>query len=164
MIEKRVSESRVTLSHLMLPQDANPAGNVHGGVIMKLVDNAAGVAAARHCRAIVVTASIDQMDFHVPVYIGDLVTFRASINLAGKTSMEVGVHVESENLLTGVIRHVASAYLTFVALFDKDDEHRQVPHLILETDDDKRRHKEAIIRRHVRLEERDRKRSKRMAD
>ena len=100
----------------MNPQDANPAGNVHGGVIMKLIDTAAGAAAVKHSRANCVTASIDRLDFHHPVFIGDLVTLRAGITYTGKSSMEVGVRVEAENLLTGKTRHTVSAYMTFVAL------------------------------------------------
>lgn len=157
MKEKTVSESSVTLSHLMLPQDANPAGNVHGGVIMKYIDNAAAVATVRHCRTIAVTASIDQLDFYVPMYIGELLTLKASLNLVGKTSMEVGVRVEGENLLTGDIKHVASAYLTFVALFDQNAPVKKVPKLVLETEDQKRRNREAITRRQIRLDEKNKK-------
>lgn len=157
MASKTVSESTVSLSHLMLPQDANPAGNVHGGVIMKYIDNAAVVVAVRHSRAISVTASIDQLDFYVPMHVGELLTLTASLNFVGKTSMEIGVRVEGENLLTGDIKHVATAYLTFVALFDKNAPVRQVPDLILETDDQKRRNEEAKERRTFRLQEKNRK-------
>lgn len=157
MTSKTVSESTVSLSHLMLPQDANPAGNVHGGVIMKYIDNAAVVVAVRHSRAISVTASIDQLDFYVPMHVGELLTLTASLNFVGKTSMEIGVRVEGENLLTGDIKHVATAYLTFVALFDKNAPVRQVPDLILETDDQKRRNEEAKERRTFRLQEKNRK-------
>ena len=94
--EKAVSESRVEMTQVMFPTDANPAGNVHGGSIMKLIDTAAGIAAVRHCRANVVTASMDRLDFHEPVFVGELVILRASINYVGKTSMEVGVRVEAE--------------------------------------------------------------------
>ncbi len=154
---KPVSESTVVLSHLMLPQDANPTGNVHGGVIMKYIDNAAGVVAVRHSRTISVTASIDQLDFYVPMYVGDLLILRASLNYVGRTSMEVGVRVEGENLLTGDVKHVASAYLTFVALFDENADVKQVPPLILETPDQQRRIEEAEDRRQTRLEMKQRK-------
>ncbi|GAB6097064.1 acyl-CoA thioesterase [Desulfatiferula olefinivorans] len=145
MTRKTVSETSVTISHLMQPQDANPAGLVHGGVIMKEIDNAAGVVAARHSRKIPVTASIDRIDFFNKVYVGSYVTFKASINYAGRSSMEIGVRVDAEDLLTGEVRHVASAYLTFVALgLEKGD---AVPGLILSTDDEKRRNAEAIARK-----------------
>ena len=157
MKAKSVSESSVILSHLMLPQDANPTGNVHGGVIMKQIDNAAGVVAVRHSRKIAVTASIDQLDFHMPMYVGDLLILKASLNFVGTTSMEVGVRVEGENLLTGETKHVASAYLTFVALFDKDEEPKQVAPLTQETAEEKRRFSEAVHRRKIRLEEKKKK-------
>lgn len=149
---KRVRESAVTMAQVMIPQDANPAGNVHGGVIMRHIDTAASVVAARHSRSNVVTASIDRLDFHHPVFVGDLLFFKCSLNLVGRTSMEVGVRVESENLLTGAIEHTASAYLTFVAL-DEDGRPRGVPPLILETRDEERRNMEAKKRREVRLAE-----------
>lgn len=145
MNAKTVKETSVIISHLMQPQDANPAGLVHGGVIMKEIDNAAGVVAARHSRKIPVTASIDRIDFHNKVYVGNYVTFKASINYAGRSSMEIGVRVEAEDLLTGEISHVASAYLTFVALgLEKG---QAVPELIFETDDEERRNSEAVIRK-----------------
>jgi uncharacterized protein (TIGR00369 family) len=150
---KRVEESRVVMAQVMNPQDANPAGNVHGGVIMKLIDTAAGTVAIRHARSNVVTASIDRLDFHRPVYIGDLVILKASLNLAGRTSMEIGVRVEAENSMTGEVRHTSSAYLTFVAL-DKDGRPNEVPPLILETDADCRRNEEAKSRRDMRILER----------
>ncbi len=149
---KRVKDSSVTIAQMMIPQDANPAGNIHGGVIVKLIDTAAGVAASRHARSNVVTASIDRLDFHHPVFIGDLLFFRASLNFVGRTSMEIGVRVEAENLLTGEVRHTASAYLTYVAL-DTGSRPRPVPPLILETDEELRRNREATMRREARLAE-----------
>ena len=149
---KSVAYSRVTMSHMMLPQDANPAGIVHGGVVMKHIDDAAGVVALRHTRGNVVTASIDRLDFHNPAFIGNLLSLKASLNMVGTTSMEVGVRVETEDLRTGEIRHTASAYLTFVAL----DEHfrpRPVPPLTLESAEDQRRNRQAQSRRRVRLAE-----------
>ncbi|MGO9612906.1 MAG: acyl-CoA thioesterase [Dissulfurispiraceae bacterium] len=151
MQEKRVSETSVEMAQVMLPQDANPAGNVHGGVIMKLIDTAASVVASRHSRCNAVTASIDRLDFHSPVFVGDLLLLKACLNLVSKTSMEIGVRVEAENYLTGEVRHTASAYLTFVAL-DKNGRPSEVASLILETDDEKRRHHEALTRRATRKE------------
>lgn len=153
MEAKRVRDSAVTMVQMMSPQDANLAGNVHGGVIMKLIDSAAGVVATRHAQTNIVTASVDRLDFHHPVYIGELVSLKASLNLVGKTSMEVGVRVESENVLTREIRHTASAYLTIVAL-DRSSRPAEVPPLILETEDEKRRNTHAKSRRETRLRER----------
>lgn len=152
---KRVKDSSVVMAQMMIPLDANPAGNVHGGVIVKIIDEAAGVVAARHARSNVVTASIDRMDFLQPVFVGDVLFFKASLNLVGKTSMEIGVRVEAENLMTGEVRHAASAYLTYVAL-DEKGRPRGVSPLILETDEDKRRNREAKARREVRLAEKQR--------
>ncbi|MGD0820114.1 MAG: acyl-CoA thioesterase [Desulfomonilia bacterium] len=149
---KTVSESMITMAQLMTPEDANPAGNVHGGVIMKLIDNAGGSVAARHARSNVVTASIDRLHFHNPVYIGNLITLKASINMVGKTSMEVGVRVEAEDLLTGEVRHTASAYLTYVAL-DSGSKPMKVPPLIVENNEQARRCKEAQARRELRQQE-----------
>jgi uncharacterized protein (TIGR00369 family) len=147
---KKISESRVIIAQVMNPENSNPAGNVHGGDIMKLIDTVGGVAATRHARAHVVTASIDRIDFHHPVYVGDFIILKASVNFVGKTSMEVGVRVEAENPITGKVRHTGSAYLTFVAL---DDNKRpiQLPPLILDTDEDKHRNEEAAQRRQMRL-------------
>ena len=150
---KKASDSSVILAQVMNPQDANPAGNVHGGVIMKLIDNAAGSAAVRHARTNVVTASIDRLNFHSPVFVGHLVTLRACVNMVGNTSMEIGVRVESENLITGAVFHTASAYLTFVAL-DREGRPTPVPPLILETDAEQWRNREAKARREFRLQER----------
>lgn len=149
---KPVKDSSVIMAQMMIPLDANPAGNVHGGVVVKIIDEAAGVVAARHSRSNVVTASIDRMDFHDPVFVGDVLFFKASLNLVGKTSMEIGVRVEAENVITGVVRHAASAYLTYVAL-DPNGKPREVPPLILETEEEQRRNGEARRRREVRLAE-----------
>ncbi len=150
---KPVSYSRFVMTQSTLPQDANPAGNVHGGVIMRHIDNAAAVVAARHARCNVVTASVDRLDFLAPVFVGELVHLRASLNLVGSSSMEVGVRVESENLLTGEIRRTVSAYLTFVAL-DADGRPVSVPPMIPETDEDRRRMAEAAVRKKFRMAER----------
>ncbi|TWI73195.1 acyl-CoA hydrolase [Desulfobotulus alkaliphilus] len=149
---KTVRESRVILSHLMLPEDTNPAGNVHGGVIMKYIDNAAGVVAVRHARKLCVTASVDRLDFFNPVFIGNLLIIKASMNMVGSTSAEIGVRVEAEDVLTGEIRHVVSAYLTFVALDDKMKP-SPMPPLILENKDEERRNREAKDRHRVRIAE-----------
>jgi len=153
---KRVSDSTVITAQLMIPLDANPAGNVHGGVVVKIIDEAAGVVAARHARSNVVTASIDRLDFHHPIFVGDLLFFKASLNYVGRSSMEIGVRVEAENLMTGGVRHVASAYLTYVSI-DKDGKPSHVLPLIPETDEEKRRHREAKARRETRLNERHKK-------
>jgi uncharacterized protein (TIGR00369 family) len=150
---KTVRESAVILSQLMGPQDTNNAGNVHGGVIMRIIDSTAGVVATRHARSTCVTASIDRLDFLFPVYAGDLVTFKASLNFVGRKSMEIGVRVETENLFSGEIRHTSSAYLTYVSL-DKSGRPRELPSLILENEEERRRHAEAQARREVRLQER----------
>ena len=149
---KNVRTSSTVMAQQMNPQDANPAGNVHGGVIMKLIDTASGAVAVRHARSNAVTASIDRLDFHNPVFVGDFVTIRASLNFVGRTSMEIGVRVESENLITGERRHTASAYLTFVAL-DINGRPTPLPSLILDSDDEKRRNREAKSRRETRLAE-----------
>ena len=149
-------ESQVVLSRHMGIEDANLAGFVHGGVIMKLVDDAAGLAAIRHSRGPVVTAAVDEMSFIEPVQLGSLVTVKASLTYVGSTSMEVGVRVETEDVLTGARAHTSSAYLVFVALDEKTGRPREVPGLIAETPDEKRRLREAEIRREARLARRQR--------
>ncbi len=152
MKAKRVSDSSVVMAQVMTPQDVNIAGNVHGGVIMKLLDTAAGVVAYRHARTNVVTATIDRLDFHHAVYVGDFVTIKAGLNLVGRTSMEIGVQAETENLITGKKRHTASANITMVAI-GKDGSPAAVPPLILETDEEKQRNLKALARREARLRE-----------
>ena len=144
-----VSASQTTMARAMLPSDANPWGNVHGGEIMKLIDSCAGAAAQRHARSRVVTARIDEMSFVAPVVVGDLVTARASVNEVGRTSMEVGVRVDAENTLTGTVVHVASAYLVFVAI-DEQGRPIPIPPLLAETDEDRRRMQQAKRRRELR--------------
>ena len=150
---KTVSASSIIMTHIMTPQDVNMAGNVHGGVIMRLIDSAGGAVAVRHARKNAVTASVDRLDFHHPAYSGELVTLKASVNLVGRTSMEVGVRVESENLITGEASYTASAYLTFVAL-DRDGRPTGIPPIIPETEEEKRRHRNALTRRENRLTQR----------
>jgi acyl-CoA hydrolase len=153
---KPVSTSQVTLVQLMEITDANLGGLVHGGVIMKLVDDAAGLAAIRHSRGPVVTAAVDEMSFIEPVQLGSLVTVKASLTYVGSTSMEVGVRVETEDVVTGARAHTSSAYLVFVALDENTGRPREVPGLIAETPDEKRRLREAEIRREARLARRQR--------
>jgi acyl-CoA hydrolase len=148
---RAASTSEVTLVELMAAEDANIMGTVHGGTVMKLVDTAAGLAAIRHCGGVAVTASIDQMSFHAPVYVGNLLHVRASINDVGRTSMEVGVRVEAENIVTGRRVHTSSAYVVMVAL-DAHGSARPVPPIVPETDEQRRRQREARIRRASRLE------------
>jgi len=139
------------MSELMMPNMANNMGNVFGGVILSLVDRAAAVAATRHARKPCVTVSVDQVDFREPIYLGELVTARASVNYTGRTSIEVGVRIEAENLLTGQRRHTNSCYVTYVAV----DEHGRptpVPPVLPETEDEKRRYRAAEKRRHRRQE------------
>jgi acyl-CoA hydrolase len=134
----------------MQPADANFMGNIHGGVIMKLIDEAGGTCAYQFCRTPVVTAAIDRIDFHYPVQVGNLVTFKANLNLAGRTSVEVGVRVEAEDLDTGVITHTNSAYLVFVAVGD-DRQPIEVPTLEPKTEQQRRWLAEAQERRRLRL-------------
>jgi acyl-CoA hydrolase len=133
--------------------DANVAGNVHGGLILRLCDDVAGIAAVRHSGARVVTAALDRMTFLHPVYVGNLVTVKATVNAAWRSSMEVGVRVEAENVRTGEVTHTSTAYLTMVAL-DEDGRPSAVPPVEPETADEQRRAREAQLRRDNRLEER----------
>jgi uncharacterized protein (TIGR00369 family) len=146
---KQISESQVTISQVMLPSDANVYGNVHGGVIMKLVDDAGAIVATRHSRSIVVTVAVDSMTFLSPIYVGNLVTFTAALSYVGRTSMEVEVLVEAEDPLTGAKTHTNTAYLVYVAL-DEDGRPTEVPSLISETDQERER----ITRGHKRQEAR----------
>jgi acyl-CoA hydrolase len=145
-----VRESISEYSEFALPTDANMLGNVLGGKVMHLVDLAAALAAVRHARCSVVTASVDQMSFLHPVHIGPLIVLRSSVNRVFRTSMEIGVRVEVENLFTGHIQHASSAYLTFVAI-DKSGKRIPIPPVIPETEDEKRRFLEAEQRRAYRL-------------
>lgn len=147
---KTVSESQTQIAQLMMPEDANPAGNIFGGVILKLIDQAAGIVASRHTHRNCVTASIDQVSFLNPAYVGNVVFVKASLNYVGETSMEIGVRAEDECLLTGKRAYIASAYLTYVAL-DENDRPVKVPGLTLETEEEKRRWEEAKQRRKERL-------------
>jgi acyl-CoA hydrolase len=147
---KRVVDSCVTLSQLMLPEHANNLGNVHGGVVMKLMDEAGGLCAARHARRPTVTVAVDSLTFLEPIHIGELVTFDAHLTFVGRTSMEVEVCVEAEEILTGKRRLTNRAYMVYVALGD-DGRPMQVPPLILETEDERQRWEQAGQRQTERL-------------
>lgn len=146
-----VSETHCEYSELALPNDANPLGNLIGGRVMHLVDVAGAIAAMRHARMPVVTASIDHMTFLHPIHIGELVILKSTINRVFRTSMEVGVKIFVENLRTGMTRHTSSAYLTFVAI-DSDGNRVPIPPVKPESDDEQRRYREAGERRQYRLE------------
>ncbi len=150
---RAVRESQHETSELMMPHNANVLGPVFGGVILAMMDKAAAVAAIRHARRSCVTVSIDRVDFKEPIHVGELVVMKASVNYAGRTSMEVGVRVEAENMVSGVRRHTNSAYLTFVAI-DAEGRPVPVPEVVPETMDERRRHAAAQARRRVRLDER----------
>jgi uncharacterized protein (TIGR00369 family) len=150
---RRAADSSVTLTQMMEVTDANVAGNVHGGVIMRLADTAAALAAIKHAGGLALTVTIDEMTFLEPVHIGEVLTLRASVNDVGTTSMECGVRVEALDPLTGGSRHVSSAYLVFVAV-DGDGRPRAVPRLLVETDLERRRQREARLRRERRIEHR----------
>jgi acyl-CoA hydrolase len=146
-----VRESVSEYSDFALPNDANNLGNVLGGKVMHLVDIAAALAAARHARCQVVTASVDSMSFIHPIHMGQLILLRSSVNRVFRTSMEVGVRVEVEDLMTGEVKHTSSAYLTFVAL-GSDGKRCPVLPVIPETETEKRRYEEAGERRAYRLQ------------
>jgi acyl-CoA hydrolase len=149
-----VSHSKAVLVHWLGPTDANSAGFVHGGVVMKLCDSAAGVAGVRQSGGRVVTAGMDRMTFNEPIHIGELLTLRASVNAVWRTSMEIGVRVEAERPEAGVVRHTNTAYLTMVAV-DDEGRPREVPALACETDDERRREAAAQTRRRNWLAERE---------
>jgi acyl-CoA hydrolase len=154
MEARSASKSQALLVRWMSITDANSAGFVHGGVVMKLCDEAAGIAAVKHTRRRVVTAAIDRMTFLDPVHVGQLLACKASVNAVWRTSMEVGVRVEAENPLTGEIRHTSTAYLTMVVL-DEQGTPTEAPPLVAESPDEQRRMGEAELRRRNRLAERE---------
>ena len=149
-----MSEARATLVKWMSITDANNAGRIHGGTVMKLCDEAAGLAALRHARQPVVTAAVDRMTFRHPIEVGDVLTLSASVNAAWRTSMEVGVRVEAERPFTGETRHTNSAYLTMVAI-DDHGRPQPIPELATSSNTDRRREREAQLRRANRLAERE---------
>jgi len=150
---RTVRETQHETSQLMMPQHSNNLNNVFGGVILAMMDTAAAVSAIRHARMSCVTVSVDRVDFREPIKVGELVIMKASVNYVGRTSMEVGVRVEAEHLMTGVRRHTNSCYLTYVAI-DAHGHPVEVPKLICETPDEVRRNEAAKERRRRRLEER----------
>jgi len=158
-IAKTVASSHAEMLQLVLPSDANTLGNALGGVVMHHMDIVAAIAAQRHASHACVTASVDQIDFLHPAVVGDVLVLKASVNFSGRTSMEVGVWCGAENPRTGRRRHTASAYFTFVAL-DEEGTPVQVPSLLPESPDEKRRYETAERRRADRVSHRDRKRSK----
>ncbi|MFN2397289.1 MAG: acyl-CoA thioesterase [Gemmatimonadaceae bacterium] len=152
-VGRPVRASQHETSEIMMPQHANNLGHVFGGVILSMMDTAAAVAAIRHARRTCVTVSVDRVDFREPIHLGDLVIMKSSVNYVGRTSMEIGVRVEAENLLDGVRRHTNSCYLTFVAV-DANGRPVEVPPILPETEVEKRRFAAAKERRRRRLEER----------
>ncbi len=147
---KSVAESQIIMTEMVLPSDTNALGTIFGGKVVSLIDIAAAMAAGKHARSVVVTASIDALHFVAPVKLGEYVHIKASVNYAGRTSMEVGVRVDKENPLTGEMKHTATAYLTFVAL-DSDGKPKPVPPVAPATDRERRRYEAAKIRRLARI-------------
>lgn len=150
---KSVSESVVEMSEIVLPNDANTLGNILGGKVMHLIDIACAVAALRHSRKPVVTASMDSLSFKHPVKVGELIIIKASVNRAFRTSMECGAKVFSEDLQTGKIMHTSTAYLTFVALDEAKKKPVEVDPIRPETEDEIRRWRSAAIRREFRMQQ-----------
>ena len=150
---RAVSETQHETAQLMMPQHANVLGHVFGGVVLSMMDTTAAVSAIRHARLACVTVSVDRVDFREPIHVGDLVIMKSSVNFVGTTSMEIGVRVEAENLVTGLRRHTNSCYLTFVAI-DRNGKPVPVPKLKAETPDEIRRFNAAKERRERRLQER----------
>ena len=155
LIPRTVASSQSEMTEIVLPNDTNPLGNLLGGRLMHFIDMTGAMAAYRHARTYIVTASMDHIDFIQPVRLGDLVTLKSSVNRAFSTSMEAGVKVWSEDTQTGAQRHVASAYLVFVAI-DKQGRRQRVPELLPETPNEQRRYADALLRREHREAEADR--------
>ncbi len=153
---KSVSQSIVTMTELVLPHHANQLGNLLGGQLMHWIDICAALSAGKHSQRVCVTASVDKIDFHHPIKVGDVVTLVASVNRAFKTSMEVGVKVYKENFVLGKSIHTNSAYLTFVSV-DENGKPVKTFEAVPESEDELRRYKEALIRRQNRLESRQKK-------
>jgi acyl-CoA hydrolase len=150
MISKKISESRTLMSQLMMPNDANQMGTIHGGAILSIADKVAYVCGCRHADSYCVTASVDRVSFDSPIKIGQLVTFEATIRYTGRTSMEIGIDIFAEDLLTRVKTHTNTCYFTMVAI-DENGKPKTVPQLILETEDEKRRFEEAKLRKELSL-------------
>jgi acyl-CoA hydrolase len=147
---RTVAHSMVEMVELVLPNDANPLGNILGGRVMHLIDVAGAIAAKRHSRRVVVTASVDYLDFVHPIRVGQLIRLQAFVTRAFRTSMEVEVRVFREDFKTGDLRQTSAAFLTYVAL-DDDGKPVPVPPLILKTAEERRRYREALRRRRYRL-------------
>jgi acyl-CoA hydrolase len=154
MTPKRASDSRITLTQLMGPGSANTLGNVHGGYVMKLCDEAGGMTASKHARRQVVTVAVDSMTFHSPVHIGNLMTVTAEITWTGRSSMETKVVVTAEDVLTGEMIHTNTAYFVYVAL-DSAGRPTKVAPLLIETEEDQARMDRAAIRQAYRLKTRE---------
>ncbi len=151
----RVRDSASESAQLVLPHHANVHGTVLGGTVMHWIDLTAAIVANRHCRRPVVTAAIDEMAFHAPILVGELALLRGRITLVDRSSMEIRVEVESENLLSGERRHTSTAFVTFVALDPVTRRPTPVPRLILESDEERAEHARAVERRRLRLERRE---------
>jgi acyl-CoA hydrolase len=149
--QKYVKDSQVTMIELVLPNDTNIMNSLLGGRLMHWMDIATAMAAARHCNRVAVTAAVDKLTFHVPIKLGDIVSLKASVNRVFNTSMEVGVRVEAEDIETGEKIHANSAYFTFVGIDKITNKKVQVPPVIPETAEEKRRYEEALIRRNQRI-------------
>lgn len=153
MSVKNVKDSQIEMIELVLPNDTNVHGNLLGGRLMHWIDIAAALAASRHCNNVAVTAAVDNLVFHHPIHLGNIVRLKASVNRAFNTSMEVGVRVEVEDIKSGEISHSNSAYLTFVNIDSETEKPKKVPEIIPETDVEKRRFEQALSRRNQRLSE-----------
>jgi acyl-CoA hydrolase len=161
-IARTVASTQSEMTEIVLPNDTNTLGNLLGGRLMHFIDLTGAMAAYRHSRSYIVTAAMDHIDFVRPVHLGDLVTLRSSVNRAFTSSMEVGVKVWAENTQTGITRHVASAYLVFVAI-DQNSRPVRVPELVPETPDEQRRYADALLRREHRESEHSRRKAERHA-
>jgi acyl-CoA hydrolase len=156
LLPRTVAESKSDMIEIVLPNDANPLGNLLGGRLMHFIDISGALAAHRHARSYVVTASMDHIDFIAPVHVGDMLILKSSVNRAFNTSMECGVKCYVENYIAGTRRHIGSAYLTFVAV-DSRGRRLPVPPIVPETADEKRRYEDAGRRREHRISEQQRK-------
>lgn len=153
MTGRPVAASQHETAEIMMPQHANNLGHVFGGVMLAMMDKTAAVSAIRHARMSCVTVSVDRVDFREPIHVGDLVIMKASVNYVGRTSMEVGVRVETEDMIGGSRRHTNSCYLTFVAV-DRYGRPVPIPPVVPETEIEKQRYAAAQLRRQRRIEER----------
>lgn len=149
---KKMCDSQVTMIELVLPNDTNMLNNLLGGRLMHWMDIAAAMAASRHCHTVAVTAAVDDISFHQPIHLGNIVTLKACVNRVFNTSMEVGVHVEVEDFETGEKKHANSAYFTFVSIERSTGKKLTVPQIIPETDEEKIWFERALLRRQQRLE------------